>query len=124
MFDAVAKLVAFSRQNAAAVERDDLNPPIAGASSGRRKTSEMLACNAGMFAWCLPGGRRRWDDVGTSPERRGTGDCAMGGVGVGDGDVTTFRSRCKAGFRGTTAKLAGQDIVASRSRLTETEIRF
>jgi hypothetical protein len=88
----------------------------------------MLACNAGtvrvMFA---RRGDGVGDDVGTSSGAGvGLGLVTSGGVGVGvgEGDVTTFRSRCRGGFRGTTAKLAGQNKVASRSRLTEVEIRF
>lgn len=88
----------------------------------------MLACNAGTVRVVFASrGDGVGDGVGTSSGAGvGLGTATMGGVGVGvgDGEVTTFRSRCKAGFRGTTAKLAGQDIVASRSRLTEVEIRF
>ncbi len=63
------------------------------------------------------------DGVGTGVGV-GLGLVTIGGVGVGDGVVTTFRSRWEAGSCGPTAKPDGQNIVASKSRLTEVEIRF
>ena len=126
MFDAGRKsLCEFSSKRTRPESSDTtLIPTIAGASSGRRKTSEMLVCKAcNVRVVVATRGAGVGDAVGTGSGvgvGLGLGTIAGVGVGVGIGAglVTTFRSRCGVNSPGQLPELADKRLPQAEIDLT------